>query len=188
MAKLIYVTNTSLDGFIEDRNGAFSLYPHNYDVFEATTKLIQGVGTYLYGRRLYEAMALWETDPTLAAQSAQTAEFAAAWQSAEKIVYSSSLSEVATGRTQLERTLNVGTIRELKATATKDLMIGGANLAAQACDAGLVDECQFLVWPAILGGGKLALPVRTRVDLELVREHRFANGTLHLTYQVLNKG
>jgi len=153
-------------------------------VFAATTAVLKGFGTFLYGRRLYEAMSVWETDPALAAQSDLTADFASTWQAADKVVYSTTLTAVPTTRTRLEHDFDPAAIEALKTTATSALTIGGANLAAQAFAAGLVDECQLLVWPMILGGGKPALPAGIRADLELLDEHRFGNGVLHLRYRV----
>jgi len=187
MAKLIYVTNLSLDGYIEDERGVFDLFTPDDDVFASTTDLLRTVGTFLYGRRLYETMAVWETDPALAAQSDLMADFATAWQAASKVVYSTTLATVSTANTRLERHFNPTAVRELKAAASSDLTIGGANLAAQALKAGLVDECQLFVWPLAIGGGKPALPTDTRVDLELLDERRFGNGVLLLRYRPLGQ-
>ena len=187
MAKLIYVTNVSLDGYIEDERGVFDLFTPDDDVFASTTDLLRTVGTFLYGRRLYETMAVWETDPALAAQSDLMADFATAWQAASKVVYSTTLATVSTANTRLERHFNPTAVRELKAAASSDLTIGGANLAAQALKAGLVDECQLFVWPLAVGGGKPALPTDTRVDLELLDERRFGNGVLLLRYRPLGQ-
>jgi dihydrofolate reductase len=156
-------------------------------VFASTTDLLRTVGTFLYGRRLYETMAVWETDPALAAQSDLMADFATAWQAASKVVYSTTLATVSTANTRLERHFNPTAVRELKAAASSDLTIGGANLAAQALKAGLVDECQLFVWPLAIGGGKPALPTDTRVDLELLDERRFGNGVLLLRYRPLGQ-
>ncbi|MGW5753708.1 dihydrofolate reductase family protein [Nocardia rhamnosiphila] len=183
MAKLIYVNNVSLDGYIEDKQGSFNLYPHNDDVFAAYTDLIRSVGTFLYGRRLYETMAPWETDAALAAQSSLTADFATAWQAANKVVYSTTLATVSTVDTRLEKRFDAASIRDMKASAPSDLTVGGAHLAAQAFTAGLVDECQLFVWPWIIGGGKPALPSDTRAELELLDERRFENGVVHLRYR-----
>jgi dihydrofolate reductase len=183
MAKLIYVTNMTLDGYIEDARGVFDLFAPDDEVFTFTTELVRSVGTFLYGRRLYDAMAVWETDPELAAQSDLTAEFAAAWQAADKVVYSTTLAAVSTADTRLERRFDADAARELKAAADSDLAIGGANLAAQAIKAGLVDECQLLVWPGVVGGGKPALPTDARLDLELLDERRFGNGVVLLRYR-----
>jgi len=184
MATLIYVTNVSLDGCIEDAHGALDWAPPDDDVFAATTTLLRSVGTFLYGRRLYETMAGWETNPALAEQSDLTADFANAWQAADKVVYSTTLTAVSTATTRLEHHFDPDAVQQLKATTTSDLTIGGANLAAQAFEAGLVDECQLFVWPMLLGGGKPALPAGIRTGLELLDEHRFDNGVVHLGYRV----
>lgn len=184
MATLIYATNVSLDGCIEDPHGAFDWAPPDDDVFAATTTLLRSVGTLLYGRRLYETMAVWETDPALAEQSGLAAEFAGAWRAADKVVYSTTLTAVPTATTRLEHRFDPNAVRELKAETTRDLTIGGANLAAQAFGAGLVDECQLFVWPMILGGGKPAFPAGVRANLKLLDEHRFGNGVVQLRYRV----
>jgi dihydrofolate reductase len=187
MAKLIYVTNVSLDGYIEDERGAFDWFPLDEEVFAFTTDLLRSVGTFLYGRRLYEAMAVWETDAALAARSDLMADFASAWQAANKVVYSTSLAAVSTADTRLERHFDPGTVRQLKATVGGDLIVGGANLASQAFKAGLVDECQMFVWPLVVGGGKPGLPTGKRADLELLDERRFGNGVVHLRYRLLGQ-
>jgi dihydrofolate reductase len=184
VAKLVYVTNTSLDGYIEDQYGAFDWAPPDDDVFAATTALLRSFGTFLYGRRLYEAMAVWETNPAIAEQSALTADFASAWRAADKVVYSTTLAAVPTATTRLERHFDPDAVQELKAEATSNLTIGGANLAARAFETGLVDECQLFVWPMILGGGKPALPAGLRTHLELLDEHRFNNGVVRLLYRI----
>lgn len=183
MGKLIYVTNVSLDGYIEDERGAFDWFPLGDEVFAFHTDLLRSVGTLLYGRRLYEAMALWETDTTLGAQSELTADFAKAWQAASKVVYSTTLATVSTADTRLERRFDPAAVRELKAAADRDLTVGGADLAAQAFRAGLVDECRLLILPVLVGGGKPGLPAGIRADLELLDERRFGNGVVHLHYR-----
>ena len=184
MSKLIYASNMYLDGCTEDANGALDWAPPDEDVFAFTTELMRRPGTYLYGRRMYETMAVWETDPSLASQSALTREFAKVWQAPDKVVYSTTLEAVATNGTRLERRFDPDAIRELKASASSDLLIGGPTLAAQAIETGLVDECHLLVWPVILGGGKPALSARTRAELALLDERRFTNGVVHLHYRV----
>ncbi|KHL11777.1 dihydrofolate reductase [Mumia flava] len=184
MARLIYAMNVSLDGFVEDLRGAFDWAPPDDDVLVAITDLMSSAGTYLYGRRLYEVMAPWETDAALAAQSDLAADFASAWQAAEKVVYSTTLDAVPTARTRLERRFDAAAVRDLKETATSDLTVGGPLLAARAFEAGLVDECRLFVWPVVLGGGKPALPRGARTDLELADERRFDNGVLSLRYRV----
>ena len=187
MAKLIYVTNVSLDGYIEDERGAFDWFPVDDEVFVFTTDLVRSVGTFLYGRRLYEMMAVWETDAALAARSDLMADFANAWQAASKVVYSTTLAAPSTANTRLERRFDAAAVHELKATASSDLAVGGANLAAQAFKAGLVDECQLLIWPVVVGGGKPGLPTGLRTDLELLDERRFRNGVVHLRYRTLGR-
>ena len=183
MAKLIYATNVSLDGYIEDERGAIDMGPVDDDLFASYTDLLRSVGTFLYGRRLYESMAVWETDAALAAQSDLMADFATAWQAANKVVYSTTLAAVSTANTRLERHFDPTAVHELKAAASSDLTVGGANLAAQAFKAGLVDECHLFIWPVVLGGGKPALPTDTRAELELLDERRFRNGVVHVRYR-----
>src|SRR4051794_8994615 len=147
MAKLTYVTNLSLDGYIEDEHGNFNWTAPDDEYFAFITDLIRPVGTYLYGRRLYESMAVWETEPALAATSKLWAEFADVWQKADKVVYSTTLDTVATANTRVERGFDAAQVRAMKAAATRDLTVGGAHLAAQAFQAGLVDECHLLIHP-----------------------------------------
>lgn len=184
MANLVYLTNTFLDGYIEDEHGAFDLFEPDDEVFAATTDLLRSFGTFLYGRRLYESMSVWETEPALAKQSDLMADFARVWQAADKIVYSATLTTVPTAATRLERDFDPAAVRELKAAAGADLTIGGAELAGRAFAAGLVDEYQLFVWPMIVGGGKPALPAGLRTKLELLDERRFANGVVYLRYRV----
>jgi len=184
MARLIYVSNVSLDGCIEDEDGSFAWTATDDDVFAFITELVRPVGTHLYGRRLYDTMAPWETDPALAAQSELTAEFARVWQAADKVVYSATADAVTTARTRLTRTFDVDSVRQMKAAATSDLMVGGAHLAAQAFGAGLVDECHLLVRPVSVGGGKPALPRGSRTDLELLDDRRLGDGVVYLRYRV----
>ncbi|UXI82620.1 dihydrofolate reductase family protein [Streptomyces vinaceusdrappus] len=184
MAQLIYASNMSLDGCTEDERGAFDWAPPDDEVFAFITGLMRSAGTYLYGRRMYETLAVWETDPSLAARSDLMADYAGAWQAADKVVYSSTLAEPSTARTRLERRFDPGAVHDLKATAGGDLLVGGPNLAAQALAAGLVDQIALFVWPIVLGGRNPALPTDARIDLELVGEHRFGNGVVHLRYRV----
>lgn len=184
MVKLIYVSNVSLDGYIEDEHGRFDWTEPDDELFAFITDLVRPVGTYLYGRRLYDTMAVWETDPALAAQSELMADFADVWRAASKIVYSTTLEAVSTAKTRLERRFDPASVRDLKAAATSDLTVGGAHLAAQAFEAGLVDECQLLIRPVLVGGGKPALPTGIRVDFELLDDRRFDNGVVYLRYRV----
>lgn len=184
MAKLIYVTNVTLDGSIEDESGSFDWGEPDDEVFAAITELVRPLGTHLYGRRLYETMAVWETMPELADQSPLTADFAAIWQGVAKVVCSTTLDAPITANTRIERTFDPDAVRALKEAATADLMIGGADLAAQAFAAGLVDECHLFVRPLVVGGGKPGLPRGQRIDLQLVDLHAFASGIIHLHHRV----
>jgi dihydrofolate reductase len=182
VGKLMYVSNVSLDGYIEDEHGSFDWTAPGDEVFTFITDLLRPVGTHLYGRRLYETMAVWETDPALAAQSELMADFADLWQAAEKVVYSTSLKAAPTAKTKLERNFDPNSVRDMKASATSDLIVGGAELAAHAFKAGLVDECHLFIVPVIVGGGKPALPANVRADLELLDERRFNSGVVYLRY------
>ena len=184
MAKLTYGTNMSLDGWTEDERGAFDWAPPDDEVFVFITDLMRSAGTYLYGRRMYETLAVWETDPALVAHSDLTAAYARAWQAADKIVYSSTLAEPITTNTRLERHFDPRAVSDLKASSAHDLLIGGPHLAAQALAAGLVDEVVLFVWPVLLGGGNPALPAQTRVDLDLVDERRFGSDVMYLRYRI----
>ena len=184
MGKLIYASNMSLDGWTEDEHGGLDWAPPDDDVFTFITELMRSTSTYLYGRRMYEAMAVWETDASLAARTDLTNEFAKAWQKADKVVHSTTLATVPTARTRLERSFDPEAVRELKASTESDLLVGGPTLAAQAFKAGLVDECQLFVWPLVLGGRLPALPADQRIELSLVDERRFSSsGAVHLRYR-----
>ncbi len=184
MAKLIYVTNVSLDGFIEDEHGAFDWTEPDDQQFAFITDLVRPVGTWLYGRRLYESMAVWETDPTLAAQSELRADFAHVWQAGDKVVYSTTLDAVSTAKSRVERRFDPEAVREMKTAASRDLTIGGANLAAHAFRAGLIDECHLFIGPVIVGRGKPSLPSDLRIDLELLDERRFDNGIVYVRHRI----
>lgn len=182
MAKLIYIANMSLDGYTEDAHGVFEWTAPSDEVFAFITDLLRPLGTHLYGRRMYETMAVWETDPALAAQSELMTDFANVWQAADKIVYSSSLDAVSTAHTRLEHRFDPGALRDMKNSAASDLTIGGPTLAAQAFGAGLVDECHLFVYPLTVGDGKPAFPSDARVPLVLLDERRFGNGVVRLRY------
>ncbi|MCE1255181.1 MAG: dihydrofolate reductase family protein [Anaerolineae bacterium] len=183
MAHLIYITNVSLDGFIEDKHGRFDWTTPNDEVFKCISNLVRKAGTYLYGRRIYETMLVWETDPNLAAESPLRRDFAEIWQAANKIVYSRTLKTVSTRKTRLEPGFDPEAIRQLKETAEQDILIGGAELAAHAFRAGLIDEYHLFIAPILLGGGKPSLPDNIRLELELLEEHSFSNGTVFLRYR-----
>jgi dihydrofolate reductase len=183
LAKLIYLYLASLDGYVEDESGKFDWAAPDDEVHAFVNDLARPVGTYLYGRRMYEVMSAWETAPGLAAQSPVASDFATIWQAAEKVVFSTSLESVATARTRIERAFNPDAIRQLKQSADHDIGIGGADLAAQALKAGLVNECHLFVAPIVVGGGKPLFPNDVRLTLDLLDEHRFGNGMVYVRYR-----
>jgi dihydrofolate reductase len=183
VARLIYFAIASLDGYIEDESGRFDWAAPDEEVHSFVNDLERAIGTYLYGRRLYDTMVYWETAHTVADQPPHVLDYAAIWQAADKVVYSRTLDEVASARTRIERDFDPEAIRELKAAADRDLSVGGAELAAQAFRAGLVDEIQLLVAPAVVGGGKQTLPDGVHVKLELIDERRFVSGMVFLRYR-----
>src|SRR5215216_6115310 len=183
MAKLIYSAIQSLDGYTADEDGNFDWAEPDEEVHAFVNDLERPVGTYLYGRRMYEVMVVWETDPTLAGQSPVMRDFAEIWQAADKTVYSKTLETVSTARTRIERDFDPEAVRQLKASAGRDLSVGGADLAAQAIKAGLVDEYHLFLTPIIVGGGKQSLPDNVRLELELLDERRFGNGVVHVHYR-----
>jgi dihydrofolate reductase len=184
VGRLIYIENPSLDGYLEDAQGGFGWSRPSEEVHRFINDLIRGLGTHLYGRRMYETLAPWETDPSLAALSDYTADFAEIWQAAEKIVYSGSLETAPTQRTRLERRFEPEAVRRMKEAAERDLTVGGPALAAEAFGAGLVDECHLFLNPVAVGGGKRAFPRDLRLELELLDERRFGGGVVHLHYRV----
>ena len=183
MAKLIYLFNVSLDGYIADEDGKFDWGAPDEEYYSFISDLLRPVGTYLYGRRLYELMQVWETDPAAAAQSPGTRAFAEIWQAADKVVYSRTLASASTTRTRIERGFDPEAVRQLKAAAEGDLTVGGPTLGAQAITVGLVDEYQLFVWPVVVGGGKPFLPNKARLQLELLDERRFGSGVVYLRYR-----
>ena len=182
MARLIYSAIMSLDGYIADAEGRFEWAAPDEEVFSFVHDRERPVGTYLYGRRMYQTMRYWETAHTIEGQSPAEVDFARTWQAAGKIVYSTTLREPDTARTRIERDFDPDQVRTLKEAAGRDLTVGGAHLAAQAIAAGLVDEYQFYLVPAVVGGGTRALPDEVRLDLALAQERRFGNGTVYLRY------
>ncbi|WP_168627555.1 dihydrofolate reductase family protein [Cryobacterium sp. BB307] len=187
MGKLIYSMITSLDGYVTDAEGNFDWSVPGETLHQFVNDLMQSVGTYLYGRRMYETMVAWETLHTLPDQPPFMLEFANTWQAADKIVYSTSLGEVASKRTRIERTFDPDAVRTLKEDSELDITIDGPTLAAHAIRAGLVDQYELFIVPAIVGGGKRFFPDDVRVDLELLDERRFGSGVVYLSYGVANK-
>jgi dihydrofolate reductase len=183
MTKLIYSAITSLDGYTADEEGNFDWAAPDEEVHTFVNDLERPVGTYLYGRRMYEVMAPWETDPSLADQSRVMREFAELLQAADKVVYSKTLEAVSSARTRIERDFDPEAVRQLKTQAERDITVGGSDLAAQAIKSGLVDEFHLFVTPIVVGGGLQSLPNNVRVKLELLDERRFGNGVVFLCYR-----
>jgi dihydrofolate reductase len=183
MAKLIYSTITSLDGYTTDPDGDIDWGAPDAEVHAFVNDLEREVGTYLYGRRMYDTMRYWETAHELPGQDAVSLDYTRIWQAADKIVYSASLQEPVTARTRIERDFDPEAVRKLKAAAQRDLSVGGPHLAAQAIRAGLVDQFQQFIVPVVLGGGTRWLPDGVRLDLELANEHRFGGGVVYLCYR-----
>ncbi len=185
MGKLIYSMLISLDGYIEDEHGRFGWgAPEDEEVHSYINALASSVGTYLYGRRMYETMVYWETAHTIPDQPKFVLEWARQWQAADKVVYSRTLAGQRSARTRIEREFDPDAVRRLKADAKHDVTVDGSELAAQAIRAGLVDEFQMIVCPAIVGGGKRFFPDGVRLDLELLEERRFDSGVVILRYGV----
>src|SRR5919198_3752184 len=182
MAKLIYSTITSLDGYVADEDGQFDWAEPDEEVHAFVNDLERPVGTYLYGRRLYEVMVAWET-LALADEPPFVQDFAKIWRATDKIVYSKTLEVVASAKTRIERDFDPDAVRQLKAVAERDITVGGPELAGQAIKAGLVDDLHLFVSPVVVGGGKQSLPDNVRLRLELLDERRFGNGMVHLHYR-----
>ena len=184
MAELIYSTIASLDGSIADEDGNFDWAEPDDEVHSFGNDLERPIGTHLYGRRMYEVMVAWET-MDLADQPRFIRDFAEIWRAADKIVYSTTLGTVSSARTRIERSFDPRAVRQMKASAAHNISIGGSGLAAQAFTAGLIDECHLFVMPMVVGGGTRSLPDGVRVQLQLVDERRFGNGTVYLRYRII---
>jgi len=183
MSKLVYSAIASLDGYVADEQGNFDWAAPDDELHAFVNDLERRIGTYLYGRRMYDTMVVWETLP-LDDQPAVVRDYAEIWRATDKIVYSRTLKAPASARTRIERDFDPEAVRRLKAEAENDLSVGGPELAAQAIDAGLVDELHLFLVPVLVGGGRRALSQTARADLELLDERRFAQGAVHLHYRV----
>jgi dihydrofolate reductase len=181
MAKLIYSALESLDGYIADQDGKFDWGEPDEEVHTFLNDLMRTIGTYLYGRRMYEVMVAWET-LELADQPPHMQEFADMWRHADKIVYSKTLEAASSAKTRLERDFDLEAVRRMKVAERRDLAVAGPTLAAQAFQAALVDECQLFIAPIVVGGGIQSLPDNVRLKLELLDERRFGNGMIYLRY------
>ena len=186
MAHLIYSAIPSVDGYVADERGNFDWAAPDDEVHRFVNAEERPIGTYLYGRRMYETMVFWETALDEPDQPASVREYAEIWQSADKVVYSSTMQAVTSARTRIERRFDPETVRALKASTARDISIGGPHLAAEAIRAGLVDEYRQLVVPVIVGGGNRWLPDGVRVELELVDERRFNSGVVSIRYRRLD--
>jgi dihydrofolate reductase len=182
MARLIYSAIASLDGYIEDKQGKIDWGAPDDEVHAFVNDVERPIGTYLYGRRMYETMVAWETTDISGDQAAVSRDFAEIWRAAEKIVYSRTLQTPLSGRTRIERDFRPAAVRQLKQSSSRDITVGGAELAGDAIAAGLVDECRLYLVPILLGGGKRALPDNVRAQLGLLSERRFPSGVVHLHY------
>jgi dihydrofolate reductase len=184
MAKLIYSAISSLDGYVEDAEGNFDWGKPDDELFAFINDLERPIGTYLYGRRMYETMVFWETVATGVDQAAAARDFAAIWRRAEKVVYSRTLERVSSAKTRVERELDPEAVRQMKEAVGSDITIGGAELAGEAIRAGLVDECHLFLVPVLVGAGKPSLPSGVRAQLHLLDERRFGSGVVHLHYRI----
>jgi dihydrofolate reductase len=184
VGKLRYTAITSLDGYTADAQGSFDWAAPDEAVHSFVNDLERDIGTYLYGRRMYEVMQYWETAPTDDGQPPYLADYARIWQATDKIVYSTTLDNVSTARTKLEPSFDPDTVRAMKEESERELSIGGPGLAASALRAGLVDHIGRIVVPAVVGGGTAFLPDGLRLDLELLDEHGFPDGAVYLAYRV----
>lgn len=184
MARLVYASLASLDGYMADETGSFDWAAPDAEVHAFVNDLQRGIGLHLYGRRMYDVLVVWET-MELDGEPEEIADYAAIWRAADKVVYSATLAEPASERTRIEREFDPEAIRVLKAGDAPDMLIGGPTLAARAFEAGLVDEVHLFVAPVIVGGGLRALPEGVRLDLELTGERRFGNGVVYLGYRLL---
>jgi dihydrofolate reductase len=184
LAKLIYAAIASLDGYVEDEDGRFDWAAPDDEVHAFVNELERPIGTYLYGRRMYETMVFWETVSDDADEPEVFLDYARIWRGAEKVVYSRTLETASSARTRIEHEFDADAVRQLKQSAHADIAIGGAELAGHALGMALVDECHLFLCPIVVGGGKRALPHDVRAQLELLDERRFDNGVVHLHYRV----
>ena len=182
MANLIYSFIMSLDGYVADRDGRFDWGEPDEEVHTFVNGLQRGIGTFLFGRRLYEVMVAWEDPSAFAQEPPYIQDFAELWKAADKVVFSRTLDRPSSERTRIEREFDADAVRQLKADAGQDLAVGGPELASSAIRAGLVDEFQMFISPLAVGGGKKYLPDGVRLRLELLEERRFRNGGVFLRY------
>lgn len=185
MGRLTFSAIGSLDGYLTDSDGNFDWAVPDEEVLADVNAAARSIGTYLYGRRMYEMMTGWETDPSVATQSPESAEFAEIWQNAEKVVYSTTLSTPGTRRTRIERAFETAEVERIKRRSTADLYVGGPTLATHAMRLGVVDRLHLVLCPILVGGGLAILPDDVRVDLRLDTQHRYGNGMISLRYDIV---
>ena len=186
MADLVYTANVSVDGYTEDPDGRLDWSAPDEEVFSFITELEKPAETYLYGRRMYEAMLVWGGDTPLVdgIREGYVRKFAEMWRAADKVVFSRTFQSVSGERTRLEHDFDPEAVRRIKAAAAHHITIGGANLAGQALAAGLVDELRLFAVPVVLGGGTPCLPEGVRLALRLLETRRFASGVVYLRYRL----
>ena len=182
MGTLIYTGAISLDGYLNDEHGRFDWAEPSDQVHAFVNDLEREVGLYLYGRRLYDVMQYWETPTPEVEESVVMTDYQRVWRAARKVVYSTSLDAVATENTTIEREFDPEIVADLVGRSDTDVSIGGAHLAVHALRAGLVGEIRMFVYPVIVGGGTAFLPDGLRLDLELIEERTFDDGTVYLRY------
>ena len=182
MVRLIYSAISSLDGYVADEHGNFGWAAPDEEVHAFINNLERPVGTYFYGRRMYEVMVAWEAMP-IAGEPAVIQDYARIWRAADKVVYSRTLQTVSSAKTRLEKEFDPKAVRRMKTAATADISVGGPELAGYAIKAGLVDECHLFLTPILVGGGRRSLPDDVRIELELLDERRFGNGVIYLHYR-----
>jgi dihydrofolate reductase len=186
MGKLIYSAIASLDGYVADESGNFDWSEPDEELHSYVNDRERPIGTYLYGRRMYDVMVFWESAHMLTDLPPFIRDYAEIWRAADKIVYSRTLDSAASTKTRIEQRFDADAVRELKSSSEQDISVGGPELAGQAIKAGLVDECHLYVTPVVVGGGNGSLPDGVRLNLDLIAEHRFGNGVVHLGYRITN--
>ena len=187
MVKLIYSTIASLDGYVADEEGGFEWAAPDEQAHAFINDLERRVGTYLYGRRMYEVMRYWETADAASDLPSVERDYAQIWRSADKIVYSRTLGSVSSARTRIERDFDVAALRREKARDGRDISVGGPGLAARALEAGLVDELGLFIVPIVVGGGTRSLPDHVRLEVDLLDERRFDGGMIYLHYRIVGR-
>jgi dihydrofolate reductase len=184
MGKLVYGISASLDGYVNGPDGTFRWAEPDEETHRFINGLQRGIGTYLFGRRMFETMRVWEDDEALVGFPDYALEYATIFRAAEKVVFSTTLADPGLPRTRVERRLDLDAVRTLKESSAADLGVGGPTLAGELLRAGLVDELALFVAPVVVGGGTRLLPDHLSLDLSLIEERRFGSDTVFLHYAV----